>query len=58
VITKRGLREVAVQATRIKDVEAAVGMARIILPLNQSTLIVLTATLIILARKTTAKRAI
>jgi len=51
------LREVAVQATRIKDVEAAVDTARIILPLNQSTLIVLTATLIILARKATAKRA-
>ena len=57
VITKRGLREVAVQAIRIKDVEAAVDMARIILPLDQSTLIVLTATLIILARKATAKRA-
>jgi hypothetical protein len=47
---KRGLREVAVQTTNRKGVEAAVDIARTVLPLSQDVLIVPTVTLVILAR--------
>jgi len=56
VMIKRELREVAVQTTKKKGVEAAADIARIILPLSQSILIAPTVTLVILARKMTAKR--
>jgi hypothetical protein len=48
---KRGLREVAVQTTNRKGVEAAVGIARTVLPLNQDVLIVPNITLVILTRR-------
>jgi hypothetical protein len=56
VMIKRELREVAVQTTKRKGVEAAADIARIILPLSQSILIAPTVTLVILARKMTTKR--
>ena len=56
VIIKRELREVALQTTKRKGVEVVVEIARTILLLDQSTLIVPTITLIILAGKAIAKR--
>ena len=55
-MTKKDMQEVAVQTTKRKGMTADIGTARIILPVNQSTLTVHTTTLVILARKTTAKR--